>query len=254
MRTLVLTEPGKLEYKDVESPAMQKGHALLRIKRVGICGTDLHAYEGTQPYFNYPRILGHELAAEIVDTDAAGFSNGELVTIIPYFNCGNCIACRNGKPNCCSSIKVAGVHTDGGLRDHFLVPSYSLLRADGLDEDALALIEPLAIGAHGIARANVLAGEYVLVIGAGPIGLGTIAFAGIAGAKVIVVDVNEQRLGFCRRLPGVEQVINAKSGNVSEQLATITNGDMPTVTIDCTGNQQAINNSLQYLAHGGDMY
>ena len=98
MRTLVLTEPGKLEYKDVESPAMQKGHALLRIKRVGICGTDLHAYEGTQPYFNYPRILGHELAAEIVDTDAAGFSNGELVTIIPYFNCGNCIACRNGNP------------------------------------------------------------------------------------------------------------------------------------------------------------
>lgn len=252
MRALVLEEPGKFEYKDTAKPAMQEGYALLKIKRVGICGTDLHAFEGTQPYFNYPRILGHELAAEIVDADGADdFSKGELVTIIPYFNCGVCIACRNGKPNCCSSIKVAGVHTDGGMRDYFLVPSYSLLHADGLSEDALALIEPLAIGAHGIARANVQSGEYVLVIGAGPIGLGTIAFAKIAGSKVIVMDMNEQRLNFCKTHLNVEHVVNAKSENVFEQINAITNGDMPTVVVDCTGNQKAINNALQYLAHGG---
>lgn len=252
MRALILNEPGKFEYKNIAAPAMQKGHALLKIKRVGICGTDLHAYEGTQPYFNYPRILGHELAAEIVDADGADdYSKGESVTIVPYFNCGSCIACRNGKPNCCCSIKVAGVHTDGGMRDHFLVPSYSLLHGDGLSADALALIEPLAIGAHGIARANIQPGEYVLVIGAGPIGLGTTAFAKIAGANVIVLDVNQRRLEFCKTQLNIEHVINAKSGNVLEQISIITNGDMPTVTIDCTGNQQAINSGLQYLAHGG---
>lgn len=252
MQALVLEEPGKFQYKDIAKPAMQKGHALLKIKRIGVCGTDLHAYEGTQPYFNYPRILGHELAAEIADADGADdFAKGELVTIIPYFNCGACIACRNGKPNCCSSIKVAGVHVDGGMRDYFLVPSYSLLHADGLTEDALAFIEPLAIGAHGIARANVQPGEYVLVIGAGPIGVGTIAFAKIAGAKVIVMDVNEQRLNFCKERLEFEHIVNAKSEHVFEQISTITRGDMPTVLIDCTGNQQAINNALQYLAHGG---
>jgi len=252
MKKLVCTQPGNLEYKTGEKPVLTKGNAIIKIKRIGICGTDLHAFEGTQPYFEYPRILGHELAGDLVEfDDAPGFKTGEQVTFIPYFNCGICIACRSGKPNCCVNLKVCGVHIDGGMAEYVSVPSYSLVHGEGLSYDELALIEPLAIGAHGIARANIKKGDFVLVTGAGPIGLGAIEFAKIAGAEVIVLDVNEARLQFCKQYLKVKHTINALEAGVFEQLKEITRGDMPTVIIDATGNQKAINNAFQYLAHGG---
>jgi 2-desacetyl-2-hydroxyethyl bacteriochlorophyllide A dehydrogenase len=252
MKTLVCTTPGQLEYGQEEKPVLKQGQAIIKIKRIGICGTDLHAYEGTQPYFEYPRILGHELAGELVSFDGApGFEVGEAVTFIPYFYCGTCVACRSGKPNCCTHIKVSGVHTHGGMAEYLSVPSYSLVHGDGLSFDELALVEPLAIGAHGVRRAGVQPGEFVLVIGAGPIGLGTMEFARIAGGKVIALDINENRLRFCQDNLGTAHVINALDPNVTEKLMEITNGDMPTVVIDATGSQKAINNAFRYLAHGG---
>lgn len=252
MKTLVCIEPGHFEYKSAEKPALSKGNAIIKIRRIGICGTDLHAFEGTQPYFEYPRILGHELAGELVEADgAAGFKIGEAITCIPYFSCGECIACRMGKPNCCSSIKVCGVHQNGGMAEYFSVPSSSLVHGDGLSFDELALIEPLSIGAHGVRRAEIKKGEYVLIVGAGPIGLATMEFARIAGAKVIALDVNDKRLQFCRDKLKVSHTINALASDVSQQLKDITNGDMPTVVIDATGNLNAINTAFQYIAHGG---
>jgi 2-desacetyl-2-hydroxyethyl bacteriochlorophyllide A dehydrogenase len=251
MNTLVCLQPGTLDYQQREQPAVAKGNVLLGIKQIGVCGTDLHAYEGTQPYFNYPRVLGHELAADIADLNGAiGFSKGEAVTIIPYFNCGQCIACRSGKPNCCASINVCGVHIDGGMAEYLSVPAYSLLHGEGLSYDELALVEPLAIGAHGVRRAGVMPGEFVLVIGAGPIGLGIMELARIAGGKVIAMDINKARLSFCRDKLKVPHAIDALSGNVTEQLKEITKGDMPTVVIDATGSLKAINNAFQYMAHG----
>ena len=251
MKALVCTTPGNFEYVETDLPSVPENYTLLKIKKIGICGTDLHAFEGTQPFFSYPRILGHELAAEIVETQAGnGFEVGEAVTISPYFYCGKCIACRNGKPNCCAAINVCGVHVDGGMREYLAVPTYSLIHGEGLSDDELALVEPLAIGAHGVRRAGVTAGEYVLVIGAGPIGLGTMEFARIAGAHVIALDINTQRLQFCKDKLGVAHTINALDPDVFEQLKAITNGDMPTVVIDCTGNLKAINNAFQYMAHG----
>lgn len=251
MKTLICKLPGEFEYQEMSLPDLPKDYSLLKIKRIGICGTDLHAYEGTQPFFSYPRILGHELAAEIVSTqEKSGFSIGESVTISPYFYCGKCIACRNGLNNCCSSIKVCGVHIDGGMREFLAVPTYSLIHGEGLSDDELALVEPLAIGAHGVRRAAIKPNEYVLVIGAGPIGLGTMEFARIAGAHVIALDINEQRLQFCKEQLKVEFTINALLPNVAEQLSAISNGDMPTVVIDCTGNLKAINNAFQYMSHG----
>jgi 2-desacetyl-2-hydroxyethyl bacteriochlorophyllide A dehydrogenase len=250
MKMLVCSEPGKFEYKVGTRPKLKKGEAVIRIKRIGICGTDLHAFEGTQPYFSYPRILGHELSAEFIEGDAEGFTPGEAVTTIPYFNCGECIACRSGKTNCCTQMQVCGVHVDGGMVEYLLVPSSSLLHGEGLSFDELALVEPLAIGAHGVRRAAVEQDEFVLVIGAGPIGLGTMEFARIAGADVIALDINEQRLQFCKDRLGVAHVVNALSPDVREQLKAITNGDMPTVVIDATGSLKAINNAFQYMAHG----
>ena len=251
MKLLICTSPGQLEYAEAEMPVLQKCFSLLKIKRIGICGTDLHAYEGTQPFFDYPRILGHELSATYVAGDAEGFVPGEAVTFIPYFPCGECIACRNGKPNCCVQLKVCGVHQHGGMAAYLLVPSYSLVHGGGLSFEELALVEPLAIGAHGIRRAGVQKGEFVLVIGAGPIGLGVMEFARIEGANVIAMDLNEQRLLFCREKLGVDYTVNVSKEDVAERLREITNGDMPTVVIDATGNLKAINKALDYLAHGG---
>jgi 2-desacetyl-2-hydroxyethyl bacteriochlorophyllide A dehydrogenase len=252
MKTLICTEPGKFEYKAADRPRLIKRHAILKIKRIGVCGTDLHAYEGTQPYFNYPRILGHELAAELVEADdLSGFENGESVTIIPYFNCGHCIACRTGKPNCCVTLNVCGVHIDGGMAEYLSVPSYSLVHSNGLSFDELALVEPLAIGAHGIRRAGVTESEFVLVIGAGPIGLGAMEFGRIAGGKVIAMDVNAARLQFCADKLKVDYTVNAMDVNATGQIRDITGGDMPSVVIDATGSQRAINNGFQYMAHGG---
>ena len=252
MTTLSCIQPGTFEYKTIAPPALQRGHAILKIKRIGICGTDLHAYEGTQPYFTYPRVLGHELAADLIEADGAdGFVPGEPVTFIPYFNCGECIACRNGKPNCCVHIKVCGVHIDGGMAQYLSVPSYSLVKGQELGYDALALVEPLAIGAHGIRRAAVQEDEFVLVIGAGPIGLGAVEFARIAGGNVIALDMNEGRLEFCKNNLHIDHTINAHTTDVLTAIKEITNGDMPSVVIDATGSLNAIVNAFQYMAHGG---
>jgi threonine dehydrogenase-like Zn-dependent dehydrogenase len=249
MNVLVCRKPGELEYIQADEPVAAEGMALLKVKRVGVCGTDLHAYEGTQPFFSYPRVLGHELALEV--EEAKGFKKGERVTIIPYFGCGKCIACRNGKPNCCVQINVFGVHIDGGMKEYISVPLSAVLPGNGLDFDELALVEPLAIGAHGIWRAGVQQGEFVLVIGAGPIGLGLMEFARIAGGNVIALDINKQRLEFCSQKIGVSHVINAAVEDVMQRLKEITNNDMPTVVIDATGNRKAINNAFQYMSHGG---
>ena len=252
MKILTCNQPGAFSYTEKALPEIKLGEALIKIKRIGICGTDYHAFGGSQPFFSYPRVLGHELAGELIDfSDAPGFKKGEAVTIIPYFNCGNCIACHNGKPNCCQNIHVFGVHIDGGMAQYVVVPSNSLVHSQGLSFDELALVEPLAIGAHGIKRAQVQAGEFILVIGAGPIGLGTMEFAKVAGAKVIAMDTNEMRLDFCKHQLGVAFTMNPAIENATEKLLNITNGDMPTAVFDATGNLKAINDGINYLAHGG---
>ena len=227
-------------------PLLTEDHAIIRISRIGICGTDLHAFEGTQPYFNYPRVLGHELSAEIVDiTGSSHFRKGDVVTIMPYFYCGKCIACRNEKTNCCVDLKVAGVHTDGGFCEYYAVPVYSLIHGRGLSHEALALTEPLSIGAHGIRRAQIKSGDNVLIIGAGPIGLGLMEFARLEGANVIAMDVNDTRLSFCREHLKVTTI------NSPDELDQLTGGEMAIVVIDATGNLNAINQGFRYIAHGG---
>jgi 2-desacetyl-2-hydroxyethyl bacteriochlorophyllide A dehydrogenase len=261
MKQLVCNTPFEFEYKNGKRPTLKDGYAILKVKNIGICGTDLHAYEGTQPYFNYPRILGHELACEIVEIDQIEenqeFKVGEKVTFIPYFNCGKCIACRKNKPNCCTDIKVFGVHIDGGMCEYISVPTYALVHGESLQFEELALIEPLAIGLHAVRRVNVQPADNVLVVGAGPIGLGIMEFAKIAGANVTAMDVNDERLAFVHRTLwaseniGIKNLINPKGVDADQKLLEITNGDMPNVIFDATGSLKAINNAFQYLSHTG---
>lgn len=251
MKALICKEPGIFEYQDLAEPKLEPGYSILSVKRVGVCGTDIHAFAGNQPFFEYPRILGHEIAASILETTDPDFEVGELVTLIPYFNCGDCVACNQGKGNCCVRIKVYGVHIDGGMRQRIAVPNEYLIKAPGLDLDALALVEPLSIGQHAVVRAGLKAGEFALVVGAGPIGLGLMELAKLVGAKVIAMDVNEARLGICEHKFGIEHLINPAKEDAIERLKEITNAAMPSVVFDASGNLKAINQAFQFLAHTG---
>jgi 2-desacetyl-2-hydroxyethyl bacteriochlorophyllide A dehydrogenase len=251
MRSIVCLRPGYFEYEEKKIPEQKPGSTLLRIKRVGVCGTDLHAFEGTQPFFNYPRILGHELAAEVVSTDAEDFFENETVTFIPYFSCNACVACKKGKPNCCVNLQVCGVHIDGGMAEYLIVPSGSLLHAGNLTPEDLALVEPFSIGAHAVRRAELKEHDFALIIGAGPIGLAAAEMASIGGAEVIIIDMNEMRLKFCREKLNIKHIIHAASADIAENLQEITHGAMPDVVFDATGNVKAVNNAFQYISHGG---
>ncbi|MEM8523329.1 MAG: zinc-binding alcohol dehydrogenase family protein [Bacteroidota bacterium] len=252
MKYIVCEEPKQFSLKEKAMPNYQKDEVLLKIKTIGICGTDLHAYAGNQAFFTYPRILGHELGAQVLEIGAEvnNVKVGDKVVIMPYISCGNCIACRNGKPNCCTNIRVLGVHTDGGMQEQITVPADILLRVNELSYEEIAIIEPLAIGAHAIRRAALTAGEYIVVVGCGPIGLGIMKLAQIRGAKVIAVDVVESRLEFAKKEIGVDFTVNALQYPV-EKISEITAGDLATAVFDASGNRRALESGPDYMAHGG---
>lgn len=254
MLGIVCEEIEKFKLVELSEPSFVEGEALVRIRRIGICGTDLHAFKGNQPFFSYPRILGHELAGiiEQIGNNEAGYSAGDQVSIIPYMHCGQCVACRNGKTNCCTSMKVLGVHIDGGMRELISVPITHLIQTNGLTLDQAAVLEPLSIGAHAVRRSGLVKGETALVIGGGPIGLGVIAFAKYAGANVIAMDINDERLAFCRSWGNIEHTVNALQ-DAKEQLAQLTNGDFPTVVFDATGNAKSMMGAIGMVAHGGTL-
>lgn len=252
MKYIVCEAPQKFVLKEKEFPEIRANEVLIQIKTVGICGTDLHAYSGNQAFFTYPRILGHELGAKVLATGSptVKLNVGDKVVVMPYLSCGRCIACRSGKPNCCTNIQVLGVHADGGMQEQIAVPANILLPTNDLSYEEMAIIEPLAIGAHAIRRANLQEGETIVVVGCGPIGLGIMKLAQIQGANVIAVDVVPARLAFAKKSIGVDHIVNALE-NPIEQIAQITNGDMATAVFDASGNKLALERGPNYLAHGG---
>lgn len=255
MKTLVLEKPKSFVLDETPEPATIKDNeALVRVIRVGVCGTDIHAFEGTQPFFSYPRILGHELAVEVLALGKADHPHkiqvGDICAVEPYLNCGQCIACRRGSPNACVRLLVLGVHIDGGMRERIVVPIHKLHPANHLSVEQIAMVEMLSVGAHAVRRANLTAGENVLVIGAGPIGLGVMCFAQMAGVRVIAVDVNPDRLEFCQRALGIQDTLDARH-NVLSPAQKLLDGEMPTAVFDATGNIGSMNQAFRYVANSG---
>lgn len=255
MKTIVLDEPYKFRLTETEPPgAPGTDEALVRVLRVGICGSDLHAFQGNQPFFSYPRILGHELAVEILDLGPTEHEHdlqvGDRCAVEPYLNCGICIACRRGSTNCCEELRVLGVHMDGGMRERIIVPVHKLHKANAVSPEQTAMVEMLCIGAHAAKRANIEAGEPALVIGAGPIGLGTMQYARALGADVIAMDINPQRLAYCRDNLGIGRTIDARE-DVVAQLRGLLNGELPRLIFDATGNAQSMMQAFNYVAHSG---
>ena len=251
MRALRCDEPGRLSLVQREAPERQPGEVLVQIRRVGVCGTDYHIYGGNQPYFEYPRVLGHELGGEVAEVPAgSGLRIGQVVSIEPYLYCGECQACRRGRTNCCRSLQVLGVHRDGGACNYVSVPERNVVPADGLSLDQAAMVEFLAIGAHGVRRSHADASSRVLIAGAGPIGIAAAIFAKARGAHVTVIDMNERRLAFCTDAIGVQEVAQV-SGDIAQRLAALTGGDFFDVVIDATGSPAAMQTGFGYVAHGG---
>ena len=253
MKAIRLEEPGRLALISLGTTAVQPDEARVRVHRIGVCGTDLHAFKGNQPFFSYPRILGHELGVEVLETGAnvTNVRPGDHCAVEPYLNCGVCIACRRDRPNCCAKLQVLGVHTDGGMREEMVIPARKLHPSTSLSLEQLALVETLGIGCHAIDRAQVEPGEFVLVIGAGPIGLAVMQFAVEAGARVIVLDINQKRLEFCQQHLAVPYAIDASQQDPKENLNRITGSDFPTAVFDATGNPQSMASAFNYPAHGG---
>ncbi len=251
MKTVVLEKPGEFRVTDRdETGDPPAGWARVRVRRVGICGTDWHAYHGRQPFFTYPRVLGHELGVEIESAPGLDLQPGDRCAVEPYLNCGHCVACRRGRGNCCVDLKVLGVHIDGGMCERLLVPGSKLHRSASLSLDQLALVETLGIGCHAVARAAPERGEPVLILGAGPIGLSVIPFVQAAQAVPIVADVSEPRLAFCRQRMNVAHALDAR-GDLVARIRDHCNGELPTVVIDATGNPASMMRTFDMVAHGG---
>jgi alcohol dehydrogenase len=255
MKAIQLEQPQQFRRIEVpEPPAPGAGEALVRVHRIGICGTDYSGYLGKMPFFSYPRIPGHELGVEVLAV-GAGVENvkvGDRCSVEPYMNCGACYSCRHGRGNCCENLKVIGVMTDGGMRERIILPAHKLHPANALSPEQCALVETLAIGCHAVNRGAPVEGETVLVIGAGPIGLSVIEFAKLSGARTIVMDMNEQRLAFVRETMGVPDTIFTRGdGAELETLKAMTDGTLAQVVIDATGSNKSMSQALNYVGFTG---
>jgi 2-desacetyl-2-hydroxyethyl bacteriochlorophyllide A dehydrogenase len=253
VKSITLNEPGDFCFSTCEDPGHPgPGMARVAIEKVGICGTDLHAFRGRQPFFEYPRVLGHELGVVVtsVGEGVDHVSPGDRCAVEPYLNCGSCIACRAGKTNCCTQLSVLGVHVDGGMKEAINFPAEKLHVSAKLETQQLALVETLGIGAHAVDRAQPADGEKVLVIGAGPIGLSVLQFASVTGADVTLLELNPDRSAFAQEQFGIERVLNNLDTALEELLAW-TDGDLPTAVFDATGNPKSMESAFRYVANGG---
>jgi 2-desacetyl-2-hydroxyethyl bacteriochlorophyllide A dehydrogenase len=255
MRAIQLEKPHRFRMIEVAEPsAPGPGQALVRVHRVGICGTDIGGFLGKMPFFSYPRIPGHELGVEIVAVGdgVTDLRVGQRGAVEPYLNCQNCYSCRRGHTNCCESNQTLGVHCDGGLRAHFLIPASKLHPSGTLTFEQLALVETLAIGCHAVHRAQPQPHEHVLVIGAGPIGISAIEFSRLAGARTIVMDMIESRLDFVRlRMQIPDTLITRGDGDELKRLMELTHGQLADVVIDATGSNRSMSHALNYCAFAG---
>lgn len=246
MKAVILTEPGTLDLVDVPAPdRLGPDDVLVAPRRVGLCGTDYHAFAGRQNFFTYPRILGHEIAVEVlaVGDEVTHVGVGDQCPVLPYVDCGTCSACIRGRTNCCERIDVLGVTTDGALREQFVVPARTLFDGRGLGVDALALVETLGIGLHAVERSGVERDEYALIVGAGPIGLAIAQSARVRGTRIVMTDNNPARLDAAKALLSVETVLN--DGDIDDPLRDLGSGELPTTVFEATGNAL----SMQAAAH-----
>lgn len=252
MKAVKIEKPWDIALVEIDKPQPKPGEALIKIRAAGICGSDIGAYRGTNGLVSYPRVIGHELAGEIVTApEGSGFVSGDRVIADPYLYCGECYPCSLGRTNCCTSLKVLGVHVDGGMAEYFTHPADMLLKVpDSIPWELVPLAEPLTIALHGLHRLELTAGEHIAFFGAGPIGLIAAMAALHYGAEPIMIDLVAERLEMAQGL-GVKKVINLKTDNLIEKISEFTNGRMCECVMEASGANAAIRSTLDIVSHAG---
>ncbi len=253
MRYVCIPMPGTVEVREGEAPTPAGGEVLLRVRYGGICGSDVGTFKGSFPYAKYPRIPGHELAAEVVSSGPGveGLPAGTLVTVNPYFNCGRCYSCRRGHVNCCTGNQTLGAQRDGGFRELLAVPAERVYDGRGLPARTLAMVEPYCIAHHAVKRARVAKGQRVLVIGAGTIGLFAAMDARLAGAEVYVADVVPRKLAFAERLGIQGAFVPGDDAEFAAHVRAATEGDGFDVCIEAVGLPSTFLRCVEAAAYRG---
>ncbi|MDF2930017.1 MAG: yjmD 1 [Anaerospora sp.] len=253
MNAIYLEAPGKIAVVAVTQPERKEQNVLIKVRSFGICGSDIGAYLGTNPLVSYPRIIGHEVAGEVLEVpeDETELKIGDRVVLEPYVYCGNCYPCKNGHTNCCENLTVLGVHINGAMSEYFSHPRHLVHKVPAdIPWNLLAMVEPLTISMHAVKRSRVKKGEHVVITGAGPIGLLAAQYALALEAIPVVVDPVEERLEFARKL-GVKYTINPVKQDAVSEIKAITQGTMAEVVIEASGNAAAIRSSIDYAAYSG---
>lgn len=254
MKAIKLEKPWEISMVETAKPTPKKGEALIKIVTAGVCGSDIGALRGTNGLVSYPRVIGHELAGiieQIEDDNPKGLKVGDRVIVDPYLYCGNCYPCSIKRTNCCTDLKVLGVHVDGGMAEYFCHPVDMLMKIpDEMDFVLAAMAEPLTISLHGIHRGGLKSGEFCAIYGAGPIGLLAGMAAEAYGAHVIMIDLVQERLDFAKSV-GIEYIINSANEDVVSKVSEITNGNMAHLVMECTGANACIRGCLDIVCNAG---
>ncbi|WP_066454864.1 zinc-binding alcohol dehydrogenase family protein [Anaerotruncus rubiinfantis] len=254
MKAVKIPEPWKVELVELPKPEPKQGEALLKVHMAGICGSDIGAFRGANSLVSYPRVIGHEIAGEILSIpqdNKKGLKPGDKVIVDPYLYCGECYPCSIGRTNCCTSLRVLGVHIEGGMAEYFTHPADMLVKVpDDMEWELIPLAEPLTIALHGLHRAQLKAGEHIAISGAGPIGLLAAMGALHYGAEPILIDLVEERLQMAREL-GVRCTVNLAKENLEEKIEEYTNGRMAQVAMEASGAKPAILNAFNIVANAG---
>ena len=251
MDVVICERPGALVAERRPTPTPAPNEVLVRVRRVGVCGTDMHIFRGVQPFLTYPRVMGHEVSGEVVQSpEHSTLTAGDPVYVVPYLSCGHCSACRKHRPNCCKVLEVLGVHRDGALAQYVCIPEQFVFSARGVSLDDAAMIEFLSIGAHAVRRSGLTPDQRVLVCGTGPIGIACALFSKLRGNEVTVVDIRPERLSFCTEKLGIDHALEF-APDIEARLLSISGGDMFDVVFDATGSAEAMAAGFRYIAHGG---
>lgn len=254
MKAIQITKPFEINLIEKEMPTAAEGEALLKVLYCGICGADVASFTGNQPFTTYPRIPGHEFSAQIVSVpeNDKGFKAGDVITCNPYFNCGECYACKRGIVNACHDNQTMGVQRDGSFQEYITMPVERLIHGRGLAAKQLALIEPFSISAHALSRAEVKKGDNLLIMGAGPIGLFALLRAKSMGARVAIADLLESRLALAKEY-GADMIINNKTDDFSVRCNNFTDYQGFDVCVEACGAPETFLACIDKAAHGANI-
>jgi len=253
MKAIKIIKPGVVKLVELNKPKVSAEGILIKLKALGLCGSDLKTYQGQNQMVIYPRIPGHEIAGEIVQTGEevpSEFQVGRLVTVSPYTSCGKCVACQQGRVNCCPYNQTLGVQRDGAAVEFITVPYSKVFLAGDLPEEQIACIEPLSVGWHSTNRAQIRSEDIVLVFGCGMIGLGVIAASTYKGAKVIAVDIDDLKLKKAKAL-GAIYTVNSQKENLEKKIFHLTRGQGVNVVIEAVGLMETFKKAIDLVCFAG---